>query len=684
MEETAEHQRQMLFHLTGAFDGHLEPVDSAVRPALLARYSELASLRYDFPVVLVDDSANGAFVCSLTSVVDDVLQEVAPRGAEGERVRRQVLHAESEIRKLVAEGARGLLTELWQRAAPNLADVGARLKVDGELADCDHDLPRRLIEHAWQSVQRGKADGFHAEVNRLVQALSDILRAAFIHSEAGHRPESLRAAFGSPHHEQFDFETMARVLGSREPRDEIPADRRERIESALAVLRRQRFFPGTESPFEYGYDSCADAAGAFRQRLPELVEFVKAMSIADLEADGRYVPSEHNAIFERFAEESLTDEDLALFPDYLVRVDDHEHAAVMELLSSGLPVKVLVDTGELLDAGKFGVGMRNTQLASTALGLIDVFTLQTTSSNVYQMREPLLAGLQYAGPTLVSVFSGAATPASDLPPYLTSAAALEGRAFPAFTYDPTAGPDLAARFSVDANPQPELDWPLAQLEYADASLQRVVEQVAFTLVDFAVCDARCARHFTRIPREHWTDTTIPVDEWLSLDPAEASARVPHILVIDEQDSLQRLIVDAKLMQAARRCREVWRGLRELSLVHLRTPAALLDEPPTEAVEEPAAEPPPSEEEVVEERVADDPWIETPRCSTCNECTTINDRLFAYNDNKQAYIMDPDAGTFRELVEAAESCQVAIIHPGKPRNPNETGLEELVERAKPFQ
>jgi len=36
-----------------------------------------------------------------------------------------------------------------------------------------------------------------------------------------------------------------------------------------------------------------------------------------------------------------------------------------------------------------------------------------------------------------------------------------------------------------------------------------------------------------------------------------------------------------------------------------------------------------------------------------------------------------------LVEAAESCQVAVIHPGKPRDPNEPGVEELLERAKPF-
>ena len=49
----------------------------------------------------------------------------------------------------------------------------------------------------------------------------------------------------------------------------------------------------------------------------------------------------------------------------------------------------------------------------------------------------------------------------------------------------------------------------------------------------------------------------------------------------------------------------------------------------------------------------------------------------------AYIADPDAGTYAQLVEAAESCQVSIIHPGKPRNPAEPGLAELTARAEAF-
>jgi len=58
-------------------------------------------------------------------------------------------------------------------------------------------------------------------------------------------------------------------------------------------------------------------------------------------------------------------------------------------------------------------------------------------------------------------------------------------------------------------------------------------------------------------------------------------------------------------------------------------------------------------------------------------------MFSYNERKQAYIKDIAAGSYRQLVDAAESCQVAIIHPGKPRDPNEPGLEELLVRAEPF-
>ena len=79
----------------------------------------------------------------------------------------------------------------------------------------------------------------------------------------------------------------------------------------------------------------------------------------------------------------------------------------------------------------------------------------------------------------------------------------------------------------------------------------------------------------------------------------------------------------------------------------------------------------------------DPYIDTARCTSCNECTNLNKKMFAYNDAKQAYIKDPKAGTFAEIVQAAERCTAKIIHPGTPLNPRERDIEKWIERSKPF-
>jgi ferredoxin len=71
------------------------------------------------------------------------------------------------------------------------------------------------------------------------------------------------------------------------------------------------------------------------------------------------------------------------------------------------------------------------------------------------------------------------------------------------------------------------------------------------------------------------------------------------------------------------------------------------------------------------------------CTTCNDCTNLNPRLFRYNENKQATIADATAGTFEDLVRAAEKCPARCIHPGKPRADDPTGTDELIARAAPF-
>jgi ferredoxin len=80
---------------------------------------------------------------------------------------------------------------------------------------------------------------------------------------------------------------------------------------------------------------------------------------------------------------------------------------------------------------------------------------------------------------------------------------------------------------------------------------------------------------------------------------------------------------------------------------------------------------------------DEPFIDSPLCTTCNECTNINGQLFKYNADKQAFIADAATGTFDELVRAAELCPASCIHPGKPRSDDTTATPDMLERAAKF-
>jgi ferredoxin len=718
---------QVLFHLGGR---HAESADAAtlprgLRPALMAPYRRLNDLRHDFPCVLLDGP--GEYVVSLSALVDGALRAIAPQGPAGEALRQRALQLETRIRHKVAAGERGQLKALWQAAAleclpsvdtdayeRDVATALGALACDGELLGCDAATPTRFLRHAWAVVQREKARAALARIEALTYRLETILRADHARSPAALAAESLQATFGPAHRELFDFTAMSRLLNPRVARGGLSEPRRRRIESALSALRTQRFFAASDREndalaAQFVFEETGAALDACRRSLPEMVALHRALQVAELEADGRYVEATHDPILTTIDAGSLGPADLQFFPDFLVCVGRSRTAgdpALLAALSSGLPLKVLVPLDDVLEitspgCARFAFGVRGTQLGRAAMSLDDAFVLQTAASNLLPMRDAVQRGLRHAGAALFVVYAGPAESTDALPPYLSAAAALQSRVLPTFVYDPGAGPGLAERFSLATNPQVDADWPIEPLDYADPDLQAISEDIAFTAVDFALCDARYSKHFSIVPRSDWGDAMVPAAQWLRSPPVDPSTAAPYVVAVDDADLICRLVVDEPLMRTARRCQEHWYRLQELAGVHdsrieravAREREALaqraiagsdvqsVSTAASTAVSEPApvvaadVEPPARDPDVAS--------VETLRCSSCNECTLAFPKLFAYNDDKQAYLRDVRAGTYRQLVEAAESCQVSVIHPGKPWNPDEPGLEELLERAKPF-
>ncbi len=700
------------------------PTQAGLRPALLAAYRDLTPLRYDFPLVLRADTTDERVFEPLSALIDRAIETAAGVAGEAEQLGAPGLRLERELRAMAAAGAGGSLAALAREAgrrlaaaAPAAAGSFGRLhaaleKTDGELLDCSAALPARLIAHAWRAAQDKKAAAFRRHIERLILKLADMLRADFARSPEGRSAASLKASFGSIHGPAFDFEAMSRLLAPVSVRGALSDSRRGRIAATLDTLRAQRFYaaPGTE-PLEFRFDSCAAALRAFREREPDMMRLAKAITLAELEIEGEFSALRHDAMFERLVGGGLDLRDLALFPDYLVCVNEREvraaeQDALLEILAGGLPIKILLQSDDLLGeplhrTGRLAVGARSRQFASMALGLNDVYVLQASAAQLVVLRERLLQAMRYPGAALVSVFSGANGGASALPPYLVAAAATESRAFPSFVYDPAAGPDWASRFALDANPQAEREWPQHELAYEDAEHQRVAQQVAFTLMDFAACDTRYAGHFSLVPKASRGAALAPAAECVQRAAGGVPDKLPSLLLVDDANFVHQAIVDDRLLREARRCAEAWRNLQELGGIRNshaerllarerekreQAHAAAVAPPPQPAPEMAApavatATAAPAEAEPA--RPADEPYIETPRCSSCDECIQINNKMFAYDANKQARIVDAGAGTYRQLVEAAESCQVAIIHPGKPRDPDEPGIEDLLKRAEAF-
>ena len=243
------------------------------------------------------------------------------------------------------------------------------------------------------------------------------------------------------------------------------------------------------------------------------------------------------------------------------------------------------------DAGGPAFGSFSAQLARMAIGLGHAFVFQAPASSLVELAGEARKGIETPGPALFSVYSGCGGHAPALSPFLLGAAALQARVFPAFVYEPAAGPDLLRRFRLVGNPQVERAWAVATLAYEDADHQRRLEELSFTPADFAAADARFASLVRVVDKSEWSEAMKPVAD------GDAAGAVPYVPVVDEADRLHRAVVSPPLVAATRLVAATWRHLQELAGIdnsHARRAleierAAVEEARKKEATERPAAE-----------------------------------------------------------------------------------------------
>jgi pyruvate-ferredoxin/flavodoxin oxidoreductase len=496
-------------------------------------------------------------------------------------------------------------------------------------------------------------------------------------------------------------------------------------------------YPFNPYPFPWAnhlfQDSTSMAMGIFEGHMSKMAEGFKAVRMAEIELSVGYNKERHEEFFTYFNWKEFSEEEFALCPPVVAvggdgAMYDIGFQNLSRMMMSGKPIKTLIldtqvysntggqactsgFTGQVSDMAQYGKAIKGKEEIRKEIALIGMahrttYILQSSISNPTHLIEGFIDGLNAKRPALFNIYA-ACMPEHGIGDDMAehqSKLAVESRAYPLIKYNPDNGILPEECFDIEGNPAIDLDWPTYSLEYIDEQGKKVKMDVPLTFADFAVTEARFRKQFRTAPRDTWNENMVLLSEFLDLSADDREGKFPYIWALDKKNRLTRVIPAEPIVLACEDRRKFWRVLKSLAGVREQVDtAALVEQAKTDfaqtlaaqllqmagdgnifnehmAVPSPVAQVsrPGSAEPSTNGYTA--PWIDSAQCTSCDECITINSKLFAYDEHKHAYIKDAKAGPYKDLVRAAEKCTAQVIHPGTPYDSKEKDIDKLLKRA----
>ncbi len=500
-------------------------------------------------------------------------------------------------------------------------------------------------------------------------------------------------------------------------------------------------YPYNPYPFPWAnhlfQDSTSMAMGIFEGHMAKMAEGFKTIRKVELELKGEYDPASQREFFTYFTWQQFTDEEWLLCPPVVAlggdgAMYDIGFQNLSRMMASGKPIKVIVvDTqvysntggqactsgfiGQVSDMAQYGKVWKGKPEPRKEIGLIamahrNTYVMQASLANTSHMIEGFIDGLVAKRPALFNLYTTCQPEhgvGDDLGTHQAKLA-VESRAYPIFKYNPDNGVKAEEAFDLDGNPAIDDLWPTYELKYMENGRQKSM-QVAMTFADFALTEARFRKHFRKAPRDTWNENMVPLVDFLELDTDDREGKFPYIWAVDRNQHLNRVLVAKTIVESCEERRDFWIMLRDLAGIK---PEKVEEEDIESKVRaevvgkiaqglmklaggdgsgivELATAPAKAEPVKVAENGSAKtgdymaPWLETEECTSCDECTKLNPKIFAYNNDKKAYIKNPDGGPYSDLVKAAEKCTARVIHPGLPADRSEKDIEKWIKRGEKF-
>ena len=483
-------------------------------------------------------------------------------------------------------------------------------------------------------------------------------------------------------------------------------------------------FPWTSNLFQ---DSPSVAMGVFEGHMAKMAEGFKTVRMAEMELAGGYDPETNGKFFSYFDWEQFSAEEWHLCPPVVAMGGD---GAMFDIgfqnlsraLMSGKPVKIMiVDTqvysntggqactsgfiGQVADMSPYGSTKHGKTEKRKEISVIGMahrtsYVMQGSLSNTTHLLESFIDGLNSRHPALFNVYAVCPPEhgVGDNSAVAQSKMAVESRAFPLFRYDPDLGVTFSDCASLEGNPSLDADWVSYNLDYVDEAGEKKSMTLPMTFADFALSEGRFAKQFKKAPPETWNDDMVLLGDFLKLSEEEREGKFPFIWAVDKKQRLMRVLTSVEMVLSCEERLQFWHQLKDVA--GLNNTAAAADETTianrvrqelirqlSSGLAGGAAATVPASAATASAAPAADGYeavyVDTPECTACDECININPKVFGYDASKKAVVLDPKAGSYLDIVKAAEKCTAGIIHPGTPWNMNEANLDKLKLRAAKF-
>ncbi len=345
------------------------------------------------------------------------------------------------------------------------------------------------------------------------------------------------------------------------------------------------------------------AKGIFEGVAAELVGEVRNMRTARLELDDAYDPARHDKAMQRLTWERMTHDELALMPTILTIGGDGASydigfGAMSRVLASETPIKVMVlnsgaysntggqastasFTGQDSDLSRFGGAHDGKHEFRKELGLLasfhpNVYVAQTSTAMHGHFLKCTMDYLSYDGaPALMDVYTpcGSENGIAEAASAARSRLSVESRMSPLFVHDPRRGTTLHDWFSLEGNPDPDKRWTTSTLEYLDESGQVQLMTTPLTPAEFALGETRFKKQFRRLTPAQEA-TALPIDEYVSLDVAARTDKIPFVYATDDDRRLIKVACSHQVVALVEDRMRHWEILQYLSGGHEATLTAL--------------------------------------------------------------------------------------------------------------